>query len=63
MTASMMLDGQMNGRAFLAYVEQMLVPTLRQGDTVIMNNLPAHKVTGAWAVILAKGAHLHLLPP
>ncbi len=35
-------DGPMNGDAFLAYVEQVLVPTLVPGDVVIMDNLPAH---------------------
>ena len=63
MTAPMVLDGPMNGPAFLAYTEQMLAPTLRQGDTVIMDNLPAHKVAGVRAAITPKGAHLHLLPP
>ena len=42
----MLLDGPMNGVAFLAYVEQVLVPTLVPGDQVIMDNLPAHKVAG-----------------
>ena len=36
----------MNGEAFLAYVQQFLVPTLRPGDVAIMDNLPAHKVAG-----------------
>jgi transposase len=63
MTAPMVLDGPMNGPAFLAYVEQMLAPTLRRGDTVIMDNLPAHKVAGVRAAIVAKGARLRLLPP
>lgn len=63
MTAPMVLDGPMNGPAFLAYVEQMLAPTLRQGDTVIMDNLPSHKVAGVRAAIVAKGARLLLLPP
>jgi len=63
MTAPMVLDGPMNGPAFLAYVEQMLAPTLRRGDTVIMDNLPAHKVVGVRAAIMAKGARLRLLPP
>jgi transposase len=36
----------MDGEAFLAYVEQLLAPSLRPGDTVIMDNLPAHKVHG-----------------
>ena len=46
MMAPMVLDGPMNGPAFLAHVEQMLAPTLRRGDTVIMDNLPAYKVRG-----------------
>ncbi len=41
----------MNGPAFLAYVEQMLAPTPRRGDTVIMDNLPAHKVACLHAAI------------
>jgi transposase len=41
--APMVLDGPMNGEAFLAYVEQALVPELRPGDIFIMDNMPAHK--------------------
>jgi transposase len=63
MTAPMVLDGPMNGPAFLAYVEQVLAPTLAAGETVIMDNLPAHKVAGVRAAIEATGARLHLLPP
>ena len=63
MTAPMVLDGPMNGAAFLAYVEQVLAPTLMRGDTVVMDNLPAHKVAGVRAAIMAKGARLRLLPP
>jgi transposase len=63
MTAPMVLDGPMNGPAFLAYVEQVLAPTLSPGETVVMDNLPAHKVTGVRAAIEAKGARLRLLPP
>ena len=63
MTAPMVLNGPMNGPAFLAYIEQMLAPTLRQGDTVIMDNLPAHKVAGVRTAIEARGARLQLLPP
>ncbi len=44
MTAPMVLDGPMNGDAFLAYIEQFLAPALVKGDVVIMDNLPAHKV-------------------
>ena len=39
----MVLDGAMHGATFLAYVEQVLVPTLKPGDIVVMDNLPAHK--------------------
>ena len=63
MTAPMVLDGPMNGPASLAYAEQVLAPTLKRGDTVIMDNLPAHKVAGVRAAIVAQGAHLRLLPP
>ena len=72
MTAPMVLDGPMNGPAFLAYVEQVLAPTLTKGDTVIMDprkslrdfaDLPAHKVTGVRAAIEATGARMRLLPP
>jgi transposase len=63
MTAPMVLDGPMNGAAFLAYVEQVLVPTLRSGDIVIMDNLPAHKPGPVRAAIEAAGAELLFLPP
>src|SRR3954451_10400625 len=63
LTAPMMIDGPMNGPAFLAYVEQVLVPTLRPGQIVVMDHLPAHKVVGVRAAIQATGARLWLLPP
>ncbi len=63
MTAPMVLDGPMTGPAFLAYVQQVLVPTLSPGNTVIMDNLPAHRVLGVRAAIEATGARLRLLPP
>ena len=63
LTAPCVLDGPMTGAAFLAYVEQMLVPTLGPGDVVVMDNLPAHKVTGVRAAIEAAGATLLYLPP
>ena len=61
--APMVLDGPMNGEAFLAYVEQALVPELRPRDIVIMDNLPAHKVLGVKQAIEAAGASLRYLPP
>jgi transposase len=45
-SAPMILDGPMDGDAFRAYVTQVLVPELGLGDIVIMDNLPAHKVSG-----------------
>jgi transposase len=63
MTAPMVLDGPMNRAAFQAYVEQVLVPTLHCGDTVIMDNLPAHKGAEVRRAIEAAGATLCYLPP
>jgi transposase len=62
-TAPMVLDGPMNGPAFLAYVEHVLVPTLSPGDMVIMDNLPAHRVAGVREAIAAAGATCLFLPP
>ena len=63
MTAPMVLDGAMNGVAFQAYVQQVLIPTLAPGDIVIMDNLAAHKVAGVSQAIEACGARLLYLPP
>jgi transposase len=63
MTAPMVLDGPMNGDAFRAYIEQVLVPTLAPGDMVIMDNLPAHRGTCIREAIEAAGARLRYLPP
>lgn len=63
MTAPLLLDGAMHGAAFLAYVEQVLVPTLSPGDIVVMDNLPAHKISAARQAIEAAGAELRFLPP
>lgn len=63
MTAPMLLDGAMHGVAFLAYVEQVLVPTLKPGDIIIMDNLPAHKPTAIRKAIERAGAELRFLPP
>ena len=53
----------MDGVSFLAYVEQILVPTLQPGDIVIADNLAAHKVDGVRHAIEAVGATLRFLPP
>ena len=63
LAAPMLLDGAMNGPAFLAYAEQVLAPELTPGDIVIMDNLPAHKVSGVRQAIEKAGADLLLLPP
>ena len=63
MTAPFVLDGPMDGDCFLAYVEQVLAPTLQPGDVVVIDNLPAHRVKGIKAAIEARGAILLYLPP
>lgn len=63
MTAPMVLDGPMNRAAFQAYIEQVLVPTLHRGDTVILDNLPAHKGADVRRAVEAAGATLRYLPP
>lgn len=63
LTAPMVLDGPMTGQAFLAYVQQALVPTLSRGDIVALDNLPAHKIADVRAAIHAAGAQFFLLPP
>lgn len=63
MTAPMVLDGPMHGASFVAYVEQVLVPTLKPGDIVIMDNLPAHKPISVREAIEKAGAKLRFLPP
>lgn len=59
----MVVDGAMDGEMFTAYAEAILAPTLAPGDIVILDNLPAHKVTGARAAIEAKRAFMLFLPP
>ena len=59
----MVLDGPLDGAAFLLYVRQFLCPTLTPGDLVIADNLPSHKVAGVKAAIEATDASLRYLPP
>lgn len=63
LAAPMLLDGPMNGNTFLAYAEQVLAPELRPGDVVVMDNLPAHKISGVREAIEKAGARLLFLPP
>ena len=62
-TAPMVIDQAMTGAIFLAYVVKFLLPTLRKGDLVVMDNLPAHKVAGVAEAIESVGAKLLYLPP
>jgi transposase len=63
MTAPMVLNGPIDGEWFLAYVEQVLCPTLRTGDFVIIDNLGSHKSDNIRLAIEACGASLIYLPP
>ena len=62
-TAPCVLDGPINGRGFRAYVEEILVPTLKSGDIVVMDNLGSHKGAAVRRLIRAAGARLFFLPP
>lgn len=62
LTAPYVIDGAMDGPSFIAYVEQVLVPTLRKNDIVFMDNLRTHKIDGVAAAIEAAGAKVRYLP-
>ena len=61
--AVMTVEGATDGAVFMAYVSQVLAPTLKPGDVVVMDNLGAHKVYGIRSAIEASGATLMYLPP
>jgi transposase len=63
LTAAMTLDGAMNGDMFVAYVEQVLLPELRVGDVVVMDNLSSHKRVEVRELIEGAGCALIYLPP
>ncbi len=63
MVAPLVLDGAINGETFLAYVQQMLAPTLSPGDIVVLDNLSSHKAKGVREAVEARGATLLYLPP
>src|SRR6201995_4140139 len=63
LTAPCVFDGPINGQCFRAYVEQQLVPVLKPGDIVIMDNLGSHKSAALGRMIRAAGARLWYLPP
>jgi len=61
--APCLFDGPINGEAFLAYVRTFLVPTLKAGDVVIMDNLGSHRGQAIRSAIRSTGARLVFLPP
>ena len=63
LVAPWVLEGPMTGDVFRVYIEKVLVPTLSQGDTVVIDNLASHKVAGVREAIEAVGAKLLYLPP
>ncbi|HHY48179.1 MAG TPA: IS630 family transposase [Alphaproteobacteria bacterium] len=63
LTAPCVFDGPMNGESFRAYVEQQLLPVLKQGDTVVMDNLGSHRSAAIRRMIRAAGARLWYMPP
>jgi transposase len=62
-TAPFVIDRAMTGAIFIEYVRQCLAPTLKPGDIVVMDNLPAHKKDEVRDIIVAAGAELRYLPP
>jgi len=62
-TAPCVLDGPINGAGFRAYVAQILLPALKPGDIVIMDNLGSHKGAAVRRMIRAAGARIFFLPP
>ena len=63
LSATAVFDGPIDNPAFLAYVEQVLVPTLHAGDVVVLDNLTMHKQPEVRSAIERAGAHLRFLPP
>lgn len=61
--APCVIDGPINGRIFLAWVARFLIPTLRPGDIVVVDNLGSHKGAAVRRAIRAASAHLVFLPP
>jgi transposase len=61
-TACMALEGATDTESFRAYVQAVLLPTLRPGDMVVMDNLSAHKSDPTLALITQAGAQVRFLP-
>lgn len=63
LTATAVFDGPIDNPSFLAYIEQVLVPSLQPGDVVVLDNLAMHKQPEVQAAIERVGARLRFLPP
>jgi len=63
LTAPCVVDGPINGVVFRAYVEQFLLPVLRPGDIVVLDNLGSHRARATRRAVLAAGARFAFLPP
>jgi transposase len=63
LSCPLVIDGAVNGDLFVAYIEQQLVPTLRAGDVVVMDNLSSHKRVAVRRAIEGAGCRLLYLPP
>lgn len=63
LSAPWMLEGSVDTESFQVYLKQVLGPTLRPGDIVVMDNLSVHKVSGLTELLTARGARLEYLPP
>lgn len=62
-TATMTVEGATDADVFCAYVSRVLKPTLRRGDTVVLDNLSAHKARQVRELVEGSGARLLYLPP
>ena len=62
-TAPFLVDGPVDAEVFLVYLQQVLVPCLHPGDTLILDNLATHKVRGVEPILQARGVALRYLPP
>lgn len=61
--APWVIEGALNGELFRTYVKEVLAPTLKRGDIVVMDNLPTHKVAGLAELVAARGARIEYLSP
>jgi transposase len=63
LTAPFLVEGAVDAEVFTVYLEQVLGPQLREGDTLILDNLSTHKIQNATRLLSARGVSLRYLPP